>query len=153
MPDPRYEVVAAEHRHAAILAATLRAADAAEVAASGVTPQRAVWRSYRRSTYAKTVLVDGEVAAMWGLCGNPFSRIGYPWLLTSPAAERAQTAFLRVGRAEVAFMLSLCPELRGYVDASYAKALRLLEAFGFDLSEEFPFGPNRLPFRQYRMTR
>ena len=50
-------------------------------------------------------------------------------------------------------MLAICPELRGYVDARYDGALRLLLALGFDLSAEFPFGPHGAPFREYSMRR
>lgn len=139
--------------HIRSIAGQLRAGDAAELRAVGVPPFKSLWRSYRGSTIAKTAFVDGEIAAIWGLDGSPLKRIGRPWLLTAPPVERVKVSFLRIARTEVAMMLALCPELRGYVDGRYDMALRLLLALGFELSAEFPFGPTGAPFRQYTMRR
>lgn len=143
----------AQHAHIGALARVMRAADVAEVQAAGLTPYAALRRSYRGSTLAKTAFVGGEIAAMWGLDGSPLQKVGRPWILTAPPVERVKVSFLRIARVEVAMMLAVCPELRGYVDAQYHGALRLLSAVGFDLGEEFPFGPNGMPFRQYAMRR
>lgn len=139
--------------HVSALAAKLRPADNAELYAAGITPECAVAKSYRASTIARVAFVDGEIAAAWGMRGSPLGKIGRPWLLTAPAVERVRISFLRIAQQEVATMLAFCPELRGYVDARYSGALRLLTALGFSLSEEFPFGPHEAPFRRYSMRR
>lgn len=139
--------------HIGAMADRLRAGDLAEIEAAGLRPGRALWRSYRGSFYTKTAFVDDEIAAVWGLSGSPLGRFGQPWLLTTPAAEKVKTAFLRTGRQEVAKMLTMCPVLLGYVDSTYHKALRLLEMLGFDLEEPLPFGARGALFRRYRIER
>lgn len=146
-------IIGSAPEHVEAMAARLRRADEEEIEAAGLGPRNALWRSYRGSAYAKTAFVGGEAAAMWGMGGCPLGKVGRPWLLTAPAVERAKIAFLREARAEVAMMLSICPELRGYVDAKYSGAIRLLEAIGFMVGPEFPFGPHQAPFRQYTAIR
>lgn len=139
--------------HIRALSETLRPDDAAEVEAAGCEPGPLLWRSYRMSTMASTAFVGDEIAAIWGMGGCPLGRIGKPWLLTAKPIERIKVTFIKKARAEIQTMLMVCPELRGYVDARYARAIRFLEALGFDIGPSFPFGPKLEPFREYRMRR
>ena len=147
----RVNVVPASREHPALLADTLRWADRREVESYGLTPRRAVWRSYRRSTYARTAFVDGEIAAMWGFDGTPFKETANVWLLTAPPAERVKRTFLRIAREEVEFMLATTPVLQGNVDVTYIEAHRLLEELGFTLSTPFPFGKYRNLFCRFTL--
>ena len=146
-------IVRTERAHVIELGPKLRAADCGELQAAGLTAGKALWRSWRRSLFAKTAFVDGEIAAIWGMGGSPFSAVGRPWLLTAAPVEKVPKAFLQTARQEVRFMLSICPRLLGIVDGRYHRALRLLEMVGFDLSNEFPYGPHEMMFRQYEMRR
>lgn len=152
-PTVSYQIVLTDRTHVAALGANLRDGDLSEVQAAGMTGQRALWRSYRAAYYTSTAVVDGEVAAIWGVGGSPMGRIGRPWLLTSPVVERVRLAFLREARFEVGKMLAIYPEMRGFVDSRYKGALRLLQALGFDLSSPMPFGPLGMPFCEYRIRR
>ncbi|MET4341938.1 hypothetical protein [Bradyrhizobium sp. RT9a] len=135
------------------LAANLRAGDAAEVAALGLNPAAALRTAYRDAILRRSYFVDGELAAMSGLCGALLADIGEPYLLTTPVAERVPLAFVRCARAAVAEMLSCRMRLEGRVDASYGRAVRLLEVLGFTLSEPRPCGPNGALFRVYSVVR
>ena len=148
-----HSVVPCTPEHLFALAANLRAGDAAEIEAGGITPSRALWRSYRTSVIARAGLIDGEVAACWGCGGSPLGRAGQPWLLTGPACERARVTFVRVARFETARMLHLFPELRGMVDARYDRAIRLLEGLGFSIGAARPWGPRGAMFREYVLMR
>jgi hypothetical protein len=146
-------VIPATCAHVIAMAERLRADDVAELQAAGIGVNRALWRSWRISMFAKTALVDGELAAMWGIDGHGLGNTGRPWLLTTAAVERAPIAVLKVGRAEAMLMLSICPRLVGFVDSRYERAVRVLAMWGFSLSSPFPFGPHGVPFRQYEMRR
>lgn len=135
------------------LAATLREADRAEVESLGFTARDAIRRSYRNGMLRTTYLVDGEIAAMSGLCGALLDDIGAPYLLTAPIAATVPIAFVKCARQAVDRMLLHRSRLEGYVAARYTGACRLLETLGFDLSEAFPLGPTSEPFRKYSMTR
>lgn len=148
-----YTILLTEPSHVRELGNNLRAADRSEIQAAGMTGQRALWRSYRAAYYSATAVVDGEVAAIWGVGGSPLGRIGRPWLLTAPVIERVRLAFIREARVETGKMLAIYPEMRGFVDSRYKGALRLLRTLGFDLSEPVPFGPHAVPFCQYSIRR
>jgi hypothetical protein len=151
MPDVR--IVPAEPRHISHLGKRLRAEDRAELQAMGIGCCKALWQSYRHSIFSRVALVDGELAAAWGMAGCPLGRVGQPWLLTAEPVERAKVAFVREAREEVAKMLSICPSLYGYVDARYRKAIRLLEMLGFEVDEPFPYGTQGASFRRYWIER
>ena len=150
---PSYSIEPAKPAHVSAMSDALRAGDAAEIEAAGFRPGQALWRSYRGSLFARTGFVGGQIAAMWGMGGCPLGSIGRPWLLTAPPVENIKVSFVRVGRAEIGLMLAICPELRGYVDARYHRAIRFLEVLGFSVGEPFPLGAQRAPFREYRMKR
>ena len=146
-------VIPSTPAHIMDLTTRLRVGDAMELEAAGLSPNKALWRSYRGSVFSKTAFVDGEIAAAWGMGGCPLGTTGRPWLLTAPPVERVPKAILKIGREEVGLMLHLCPHLIGIVDATYLRALRLLEMIGFQISDTFPYGPYEAPFRQYEMRR
>lgn len=146
-------IVVAEPAHIRLLSTRLRVEDQAEVEAAGMDARKALWRSFRQATLARTAFVDGEIAAMWGIGGCPLGTLGRPWLLTAPPIEHVKVAFIRESRYEVREMLTLFPELRGFVDARYQRAVRLLQVLGFSISEPFPFGPYDVPFKQYSLRR
>lgn len=149
----RYEIKPSEPQDVAALDVGLRSLDRLELTCMGLTTRRGIWKSYRNSFLRKTAIVDGEIAAMFGCGGMPFGTVGHPWLLTTSRIERAPFAMLREGRKEVAAMLDLFPVLEGYVLAPYTQATRFLELLGFQLSRPFLYGPDKSPFRQYRMER
>ena len=135
------------------LAATLREADRAEVESLGFTAKDAIRRSYRNAMLRTTYLVDGEIAAMSGLCGALLDDIGAPYLLTAPIAATVPVSFLKCARTAVDRMLLHRSRLEGYVAARYTGACRLIEALGFTLEKPLPLGPSAEPFRHYWMIR
>lgn len=135
------------------LAHHLRAADRAEVEALGISPKDGIRRSYRHAILRKTYLVDGEIAAMSGLCGAMLSDIGEPYLMTTALAEKMPVTFVRLARGAVAEMLAQRYRLEGHVAASYRGACRLLEVLGFTLGEPVPVGPQGTLFRRYSIMK
>jgi hypothetical protein len=126
-------------RHVYALAANLRPADEAEILGSGHGVKRSLWRAYRISISCKTAIIDGEVAAMWGLCLNMrpglslLSDLGVPWLHTAAAVERLPLSFVKVAKVELAAMRALRPRLENHVAASYAQAIKFLRMIGFTI--------------------
>lgn len=135
------------------LAANLRADDALEVTCLDLDPKAAIRHSYRNAVLRRTLVVNGMVAAMWGVCGDMVSDIGEPWLMTGPAVETVKLSFVKQAHRELADMLALRDTLIGHVAARYARAVRLLEWFGFTVGYPFPFGQNEAPFRRFEIAR
>src|SRR5690348_5812853 len=85
------EIAPAEYMHLLALAPLMRTGDRCEVMAAGMTPLKALWRSWRASMISKAAFVDGEIAAVRGMAGSPLSGVGNPWLLTSPTVEKVRS--------------------------------------------------------------
>jgi hypothetical protein len=140
------EIVPATLAHAERL--VLRPADAAEVAALGLTPCEGLRRSLARALWAETYLIEGEVAAMVGLgLSSLAGGHGVPWLLTGPACERHRKRFLLESRRQVARMLATASPLINYVHAGHLSAVRWLAWLGFTL--DAPVMINGRPFRRF----
>jgi len=138
-------VVPASSAHARAI--ELRAGDAREVAALGLTPVEAIERSRARSLWAEAYLIDGAVAAIAGLVLQPLAGgIAMPWLLTGQPVERRAKAFLRLTRARTAAMRARHGTLVAEVHAEYREAVRWLAWLGFELAPARPLGPRGAPF-------
>jgi hypothetical protein len=135
------------------LAAALRPADRAEVEAVGIDPRVGIRRSFRHAVLRKSYIVDGELAAMSGLCGPMLGDIGQPYLMTTAAVERVPVTFFKLAAAGVDEMLAHKMRLEGHVAASYVRACRFLAAIGFSLGKPEPFGSQKALFRKFVMTR
>lgn len=150
-------VVPAEIGHVYALAAALRPRDAAEIAGVGISPKKALYRAFRNSVMCKTAFVDGEIAAMWGLCVglrpgvSPLSDLGVPWLHTSAAVERIPVSFVKIAKAELALMCVNRRRLESFVAADYPQAVKLLRILGFTVEQPKPIGANGAPFCRFHV--
>lgn len=152
--DPRWKIVECEPAHLRQLAQNLRPEDAEEVRALGQpSAMRMLYRAWRLSVIRRTALVDGEVAACWGVLGSMMGGEGTPWLLTTPAIERVPVAFAREGRREAAEMLAAYPRLVNYVHAPYRRAIGFLKIVGFSIDEAEPILPTGEYFHRFWMSR
>lgn len=150
---PHIEIRSSTAADVYALAANLRLEDAREVGEAGLDLRQAIRRSYRNAILRKSYFVDGELAAMTGLCGAMLADIGEPYLMTAPACERVKVSFVKHARAAVNEMLKHRLQLVGEVHASYTRACRLLEVLGFSLSDPHPLGPKGALFRRYSIMR
>ena len=115
------------------LARSLRAADRAECAGYGVTPAVGLRRSFYAASYRRTGLIDGAIAAMWGICGTALGHTAHAFLMTAPIIEKLPIAFVREARREVKTMLETHERIEGEVAVEYHAAQRFLEVLGFEL--------------------
>ncbi len=138
---PEVNIVSTNGSHIAVLKNNLRRQDADEILRFGVSIKHALWRSYRTSVVRKTALIDGVVAACWGVNGMLMGNIGQPWLMTTPEVKRiSPLKFVRIYQEEVIQMLKMFPKLENFCDAEYDSAIRLLEIIGFNIGEPQAIG-------------
>lgn len=120
--------------HISALKKNLRVEDANEIMRFGISIKHALWYSYKQSIVRKTALINGSVAACWGVSGVFMGNVGRPWLMTTPEVNKVSALkFARVYQQEVYDMLNLFPKLENYVDAEYSSAIRLLDIVGFEI--------------------
>lgn len=130
------EVVESTAEHVRELSKTLRFKDRLEAERAGLHPEKGLFYSYRWASWRHTGLVNGKVAAMWGLHGVPLGYVGKPYLITGEAVnEISPIKFARIYKQEVQTMKQLFPILENYVDVKYKEAVRMLEIAGFNIGE------------------
>jgi hypothetical protein len=142
------EIVPSEAWHVRELSGTLRKEDIEEAAGLGLIPHRGLFLAYRKAVYRKTVLVNGKVAAMFGLHGELLGNVGYPYLITGWHVYDVSTReFIRIYKEELEKMRQIFPRLENYVLASYTGAVRMLEIAGFNLDN--PIEYNSVMYRKF----
>jgi hypothetical protein len=92
------------------------------------------------------------VAAVWGMQGGLLDDIGYPWLFTTPTAERAPVAFVKTAGRELVGMLATHRTLITRVMASYERSVRLFERLGFRIGPVVA-EPDGVGYRQMVLER
>lgn len=114
------------------LIANMRSADCAEVRAlGGLTPRQALEQSLQARGSCWTGLLDGEPAAIFGVCPLTVTGgMGVAWLLGTPLLERHWRTFARYSSARVAELLDRYDVLVNIVHADNRVALRWLAWLG-----------------------
>lgn len=151
----RIEVVPVTGKHIKRVAANMRPCDVAEIWGSNRwTPRQALEAGMRSAAMARTALVNGEPACIFGVTpASLLTGVGTPWMLATPKLHRIERAFVRLSRPVVDSMQALFPLLVNYVDNRNASTLRWLAWLGFELGEPEPYGPDGLPFRKFQRSR
>lgn len=129
-----------ERGDALAVARVLREADRAELRAAGLEGPRE-WRAcieegIAHSALCWTALVQGVPAAVLGCRALPDvgPDVGAPWFLGTDAVWKSRRAFVAVAPSYIGQMLERFPRLLNHVHASNTRAVRWLEAVGFDLA-------------------
>ena len=148
----KVEITTSTFRHAKELSLTLRENDKLEAQAMGLNPVKGCFDVYRRAIWRMTGLIDGKVAAMWGIAGNPLGDVGQVYLITGTEVEKiSPLRFARIYKEQVEVMKTIFPILENYVDARYEGAIRLLKIAGFELSGPFEIEPTKALFYKFRI--
>lgn len=149
---PDVAIIPTTPHHIIELSETIREEDMAEIENYGIPCAEGLWHSYRYGLGNKTAIIDGEVAAVWGVGGNYLGSVGRPWLLTSNAVHKiSPLKFARIYQKEVYAMLEMFDRLENMVDDKYEKSKRMLSIVGFTLGEPEKWGQGM--FRKFSMER
>lgn len=150
--EPHIQLVSTTPAHIRALGETIRRDDKREIESYGFTCAKGIWRSYKQSLMNRCALVDGKVAAVWGVAGTFLGDTGQPFLLTSYESEKiSPLRFAKIYQFQVYEMLKLFPSLVNFVLADYSKAVRLLQIVGFTLGEPEMLGQGL--YRKFSMKR
>ena len=136
------------------LAEHMRAQDVAEVHAGGQRDLAHVVRAgVARSVWARAALVDGEVAAIFGVA--PLLTVldprGVPWMLGTDLVPRNRRTLALHSAPYIHQMLRTFPHLVNLVHAKNTVAVRWLTRVGFTLRDPQPHGPHGEMFHLFEM--
>lgn len=151
---PEINIIATLPMHLREMVEVMRPEDRNEILAFGISPEKALWRSYKSSIVRRTAYIDGKIAAIWGVSGAFMGEIGQPWLLTSDQVKKiSPLRFTRIYQKEVKEMFKVFPKLANIVDSSYTSAIRLLEIVGFKVSAPESFGKHGALYRKFERVK
>lgn len=137
----------------------LRDADEKEVIAAGsASGLEALRYSFSRSERPLCVVVNGTVAAMWGVVPDPGGTIcggspsGNVWFLGAPEMSRIKKTFVRLSRQYIAERLDDYTNLWNVVDSRYEATLAWLKSCGAEFGDK-NFEINGIDFIPFAIRR
>lgn len=137
------------------LSNTMRPEDRLEIYRQNhFTPFEAVDNSVNNSAISRTALINGKVAAIYGIVPQlVLGRSAWVWMLSSPEIEKAPVEFVKQTRAFFDEMLEIYPVLENWVDASYTRAIKWLKLCGAEFDEARVLGIEKAPHLHFTIKR
>lgn len=140
----KLEVVQTTVEHLKELDADIRPKDRLEALRLGFEPITALIQCHKYAIVRKTILIDGEVAAVYGVTGNLFSNRNTLYLATSNAVNSIpHITFVRIYIAELEDLQKVFDKLDCFVDAQYHEAIKLIEFVGFKKEQTLELNGNQ----------
>ncbi len=135
------EIVPASPRHIRPLAKRLRAGACVALMDRGFDPRRALHDAFMGSHYCRAALVDGRVAAMWGLEGPLLGGAAKIWLALSEEVGHLPVMIVREARRELAEIAAVYGGIEAAVLPEDQAAVRFASFLGFrEHGERIPTG-------------
>ena len=119
----------------------------------GVDARTALEESVALSRVCRTILLDGEPAAIFGAAPSSEEDSGIAWLLGTDAIDAHTRAFWLASREGLALLFTWFARLFNYVDARNQTSLRWLKRLGAEVAAPVPFGVEAQPFHYFELTR
>jgi len=140
-------VLPATRAHAETVAFNIRDEDRAEIARSdGIGPFAALLDNIKASAFARTVFIEGEAVAMFGVAGE-----NMVWMLSTKSVDRYPRRFWAASKLIIAELRKHYPVLIAGIDANYSRALTWARHLGFTIGPIVEIGPAKHPFHQVRL--
>lgn len=138
---------------AEMLVENMRQADMDEVRAITTRPLTTVVQdTIDLSSFARTAMINGEIACIWGVC--PVSLLnshGAPWLLSTPVIEKHPLLFLRRCKPYIERFKKSYKFMDNHVDVRNKVAVHWLKWLGFEFDEAAPWGVEGRDFYRFSM--
>ena len=147
MTQPVVTTIDTIPEHIRKLAITMQAQSAEIAIKMGCEPRKLLWQSYKKSIICKTIFINGEVGAIFGISGALYGEVGQPWLIMSDEVNAYPFKVAFVYRKELVKFQQMFPVLEDYVDEDNINAIRMLELMKFKVSK------NRIPFGEVNLRR
>lgn len=138
----RHEVIEARAYHVGRLVRRLRPEHRRNMEAIGLEPHRVLRDAFLNSAYCRAALIDGELAAIWGVTGSALSSTGVIWVAFTEAATKYPIIIMRETRRQLAAMAATRRVLESGVIVGDIAAWRFAQRLGFFLKH--PTGTNTL---------
>lgn len=121
--------------HLRIMADTMQEHSAVMARRAGLTPLKALWSNYRQSLICKSVFINGNLCAIFGVVGSIMGESAMPWIAMTPEVQEHPMRVAFRFRRELGEMLKLFPVLEDYIEEENESAIRFMRLMGFRVSK------------------
>jgi hypothetical protein len=138
----KIEEVEANLNHVIELGQNLRLEDKREVVAKTgeINYKDVISNGWLKSDYSRTVLVNGQVAFVWGVCSSPEDpKIGSPYMLSTPLIEQIPITIGRRCKPRIEEMIDKYSILFNYIDSRNKLHLNFIKHCGFEIINDKVF--------------
>jgi hypothetical protein len=138
----KWEIRNARPEDAELLVANMRDDDRKEIEALGMSPLGSMEHSIKHSHFAKTVVVEGEIAIIFGaVFTSVLTGKAMPWFCTSKVVDKHLMWFARYTKRYLPLYFSRYECLENIVDARYNKSINWLKWLGFKVDPPIQVEP------------
>lgn len=139
----KLEIIQTTVEHLKSLDQNIRPKDRLEALRLGFEPIQALIQCHKYAIVRKTILIGGEVAAVYGVTGNLFSNRNTIYLATSNIVTQIpHITFVRIYIAELEELMKVFDRLDCFVDSQYSEAIKLIEFVGFKKEQTLELNGN-----------
>lgn len=129
----RFEVVEAKAHHVGQVVHNLRAQHSDNMKILGIGAHRALREAYEISSFRRSWMIDGRVAAIGGVTGPLLCTTGIVWLAFTQAATRFPVQIIKEARRQLAEIMAIKTEVDSAIVVGDEAAWRFASFLGFDL--------------------
>lgn len=143
------EVVQSKRQHCGPMARRMRQSERDALVHAGVDPHRELVRVFERSSFRRSVFMNGELAAMGGVIGPAIAPHGYVWLALAEGFSTSRRVL--VAREAVRWVRRLRKTRTALIAICLledAPSWRFLQFLGFESEQEFGPGHATLVHRR-----
>lgn len=133
-----FRTIEARAYHCGQMCRLLRIEHQEAVAQIGIDAHRELRARFEASVFRRAWLINGKLAALFGVTGGMLSSGGFLWLALSVEAQRHPVAIVKEGRRQLDDIMRTKRELATTILGHDHAALRLAIFFGFHVSDHGP---------------
>lgn len=149
----KVEIVEARLNHCGQMARMLRSEHLKAIALVGANIHRELRARFFESSYRKSLIVDGKLAAMGGVTGPAMSSYGYAWFALSNEASRRPVLMVKVVKNQIEEIMRTRHELATTIISDDAAGRRLAVFLGFHSDHDGPGMPAHSRFGRRNLQR
>jgi hypothetical protein len=136
---PDIQIVDAKQWHCGQMVRHMRRAHMEAFVRVGLNSHRELRNAVAMSGFCRSLLLDGQLASMWGCGGSLLSPIGMVWVVfTEKAIQAHPVLLLKLTKAQLDEMMLTKDELVTIALEGDEAAIRFMAFLGFHVSHELP---------------
>lgn len=133
-----FTIIRAKPQHCGQMCRMLRHEHREAVVRLGIDSHRQLRAMFEASSFRRSWMIDGQLAALGGVTGNSLAVTGFVWLALAENARRYPVAIIKEARRQLDAIMVLKRELATTILNGDEAAKRLAIFLGFHVADDGP---------------